>query len=88
MTLEELHNYLRDNLRIEVSRLFIKEKKPRYVMGRVVAPWAPPRENIRLDTETGRVQFVLWRVGEQGHSQDYWHNMGEGWEEYFIGEEQ
>lgn len=27
----------------------------------------------------GNVQFVLWRAGEQGHEEDYWHNFDPSW---------
>lgn len=33
--------------------------------------------------ESGRVEFVLWKAGEQGHTEDYWHLMGIGWENHF-----
>lgn len=65
-----------------IVRLF--ERKPRYIYGRIERPDGYERENVRLDTQTGRAQFVLWKAGEQGHSEDYWHNMGAGWEIYFI----
>ena len=39
----------------------------------------PARRN-RL---TGEVQFVLWKAGEQGHTEDYWHKFGAGWEKQF-----
>ena len=30
-----------------------------------------------------KIQFVLWKAGEQGHKEDYWHDMGPGWLEKF-----
>ena len=33
------------------------------------------------------VQFVLWRAGEQGHTEDYWHDMNEFWWEFFVKDE-
>lgn len=27
----------------------------------------------------GNVQFVLWSAGEQGHKEDYWHDMNSFW---------
>ncbi|MFZ5698757.1 MAG: hypothetical protein ACOY9J_08615 [Pseudomonadota bacterium] len=60
-------------------------RKPRYIYGRVFRPAdGHTRDNVRLNTKTGRLEFVLWRAGEQGHAEDYWHNMGDGWEEFFI----
>lgn len=32
----------------------------------------------------GNVQFVLWKAGQQGHKQDYWHNFGGGWKQLFV----
>lgn len=60
-------------------------RKPRYVYGRVFRPAdGHAREPVRLDTTTGRVQFILWPAGQQGHAEDYWHDMGPGWEEFFV----
>lgn len=62
-----------------------RRKKLRYVYGSVFRPAdGHTRRPVRLDTWTGRVEFVLWRAGEQGHSEDYWHVMGEGWEQFFV----
>jgi hypothetical protein len=27
----------------------------------------------------GNVQFVLWKAGEQGHAEDYWHDFNSYW---------
>lgn len=43
--------------------------KPLYIYGRVEGRVA------RKNRKTGAVQFVLWKAGEQGHAEDYWHNM-------------
>jgi len=32
---------------------------------------------------TGECQFVLWKAGEQGHTEDYWHRFGTGHEKHF-----
>lgn len=64
------------------SRLFAR--KPRYTYGRIERPDGVNKENVRLDTQSGRVQFVLWKAGEQGHSKDFWCDMGDGWESYFM----
>lgn len=37
----------------------------------------------RRNRLTGKVQFVLWKAGEQGHTEDYWIRFGEGWETQF-----
>lgn len=38
----------------------------------------------RKHRKNGNVQFVLWKAGEHGHKEDYWHNFGPGWEKLFI----
>jgi hypothetical protein len=38
----------------------------------------------RLNTITNQCQFVLWKAGEQGHTEDFWHNMGDGWVKHFV----
>jgi hypothetical protein len=30
------------------------------------------------------VQFILWKAGEQGHIEDYWHNFDRSWWSQFI----
>lgn len=37
----------------------------------------------RRDRITGEVQFVLWKAGEQGHQQDYWHRFDSYWWDQF-----
>lgn len=32
----------------------------------------------------GNVQFVLWNAGEQGHTEDFWHDMNTYWWSFFI----
>lgn len=29
--------------------------------------------------KSGRVEFVMWNAGEQGHSEDYWLPLHEYW---------
>jgi len=60
------------------------KRPPRYVYGRVERPDGHKTNPVRLDLNTGRVQFILWPAGQQGHSVDYWHDMGYGWENWFI----
>lgn len=33
----------------------------------------------RRNRHTGEVQFVLWKAGERGHVEDYWHNFNSYW---------
>jgi hypothetical protein len=54
-----------------------------YVYGQIVNPDGSTRNHARLVQETGRVEFVLWKAGEQGHTDDCWHLMGYGWENWF-----
>lgn len=63
-------------------------RRPRYINGRIFRQEdGYALENVRLNTRTGRVEFVLWRAGQQGHTEDYWHEMGCGWELHFIAQE-
>ena len=39
--------------------------------------------NARRNRITGDVEFVLWKTGEQGHLEDYWHRFGLGAEQHF-----
>lgn len=67
-----------------VIRLREWKHRRQYVYGRVFRPEdGHSRENVRLNKRTGRVEFVLWNAGEHGHKQDYWHEMGYGFELYF-----
>ena len=31
-----------------------------------------------------KIQFILWKAGEHGHTEDYWHDMGAGWWDKFT----
>jgi hypothetical protein len=33
----------------------------------------------RRHKKRGNVQFVLWKAGEQGHAEDYWHDFDSSW---------
>lgn len=35
--------------------------------------------SARRHKKNGNVQFVLWTAGEQGHTEDYWHNFDNYW---------
>lgn len=61
----------------------LKKPKAKYVYGKIVLPNGTFRNHARLIKESGRVEFVLWKAGEQGHTDDYWHLMGIGWENHF-----
>ena len=36
-------------------------------------------QTARRNRKLGNVQFVLWKAGEQGHSEDYWHDFDRSW---------
>lgn len=42
------------------------------------------QEHTRRHRIKGNVQFILWRAGEQGHRQDYWHDMDSSWWSLFV----
>ena len=62
---------------------FLITPKPRYVYGVIERPDGTERNPARLDTKTGCAQFILWKAGEQNHKEDFWHDMGDGWENHF-----
>lgn len=33
----------------------------------------------RRNRKTSEVQFILWKAGEQGHKEDYWHPFNSSW---------
>ncbi len=82
MTLEEIKTRLKCRLG-RLVRFAAKQNKERFIYGVIQRGSEPVRCKARLDTKTNRVQFVLWKAGEQGHEEDYWHNMGCGWENHF-----
>jgi len=41
-------------------------------------------ENRRINNRTGRLELLLWKEGEKGHSEDYWHECGDGWVDWFV----
>lgn len=53
-------------------RLF--SRKPEYVYGTAGSNNGQARRH-----RSGRVEFVLWKAGERGHTEDYWHAMHEDW---------
>lgn len=61
--------------------------EPRYRYGYVERKGYEPEasdhltEPARLDRKTGRVQFILTGIGKG--TDRVWHNMGEGWQQFF-----
>lgn len=33
----------------------------------------------RRHRKKGNVQMVLWKAGQQGHKEDFWHNFDPSW---------
>lgn len=63
---------------ISILRRLLK-RKPLYEYG-TYNNGRPGRRNRK----TGAVQFILWRAGEQGHAEDYWHDTDSFWWPTFI----
>lgn len=55
-----------------LRRLF--RRKPEYVYGTAGNDQRPARKH-----KSGRVEFVMWKAGEQGHERDYWIAFHEYW---------
>lgn len=44
-------------------------------------------QNARRNINTGAVEFVLWNKGEQGHSEDFWHEFDKShWQNFTTSE--
>lgn len=54
------------------SRLF--RRKPEYIYGT-----AGNDRRLARRHKSGRVEFVMWKAGEQGHERDYWIAFHEYW---------
>jgi hypothetical protein len=67
--------YLLSNIfkNITIENIYKLIGKSIYIYGHVGT--IPARKN----TLTGEVQFVLWRAGQQGHKEDYWHRFDSSW---------
>jgi len=57
-------------------RLF--KKKPEWIYGTC------RDRRARKHRKKGNVQFVLWKAGEQGHKEDFWHDFHKHWWGAFI----
>ncbi len=56
-----------------MNLLKIFKKKPEWVYGTC------RDRNARKHRKNGNVQFVLWKAGEQGHTEDCWHDFHPHW---------
>lgn len=54
-------------------------RKPKYAYGFIANG-----VRVRKDNCTGVVEFELWKAGQQGHVNGYWHEVGDGWADTFI----
>lgn len=61
-------------------------RKPRDVWqyGTLHVPTLDKPTIARRHRRTGAVQFVLWKAGEQGHRDDYWHPFDKSNWELFV----
>jgi len=44
-------------------------------------------ELARRNKKTGAVEFILWKSGERGHTEDYWHPFDSYWWSMFKTEQ-
>jgi hypothetical protein len=54
------------------------KKKPEWIYGICNGSIA------RKHRKKGNVQMILWKAGEQGHKEDYWHDFDSSWWPQFI----
>ena len=45
--------------------------------------WIGTGRKARRNKITGEVTFLLWEKGEQGHKEDFYYKVGDGWAETF-----
>jgi hypothetical protein len=61
-----------------------------FVIIRVIIDILPKKKDVwiygtcnnlhaRKNKRKGNVQMKLWKAGEQGHKEDYWHNFDSSW---------
>lgn len=58
--------------------LSLFKRKPEWEFG--TCNGMPARRSSRKKN----VQFVLWKAGEQGHKEDYWHDFNSSWWGFFV----
>ena len=54
-----------------------------YTYGWIVNTDGSRRCRARLNNMNNRIEFILWKAGEQGHNHNVWFVMGDGWESRF-----
>ena len=54
-----------------------------WVYGDIHLPTGTCINPARLNKTTGKCEFILWKAGEQGHINDYWHATANGHERFF-----
>lgn len=62
---------------------YLSKRHEKYEYGVILNEDGSIREKARRNKDTQKVEFVLWKAGEQGHQEDFWHVMGVGWEKRF-----
>lgn len=68
-----------------ISKILSFFRKDQYVYGDIMEPIKGKKDGEhRINKKTGDLEFVLWKAGEQGHKEDFWHRMGSGWINYFV----
>lgn len=56
------------------------KKKDNWIYGHVCGRTTPARKHRKK----GNVQFILWKAGQQGHTEDYWHDYDSSWWALFV----
>jgi hypothetical protein len=63
--------------------IYLFKKKPLWEYGTC----GKHKRRARRHTVNKNVQFVLWKAGEPGYTEDYWVNFDSSWWETFEKEE-
>lgn len=69
------------------TSLFKRKPKFLWEYGKVIRTNSLPTV-ARRNKLSGEVQFVLWKKGEQGHKEDYWHKFDNSWYQLFKTDEE
>ena len=58
----------------------------KYTYGKTINPktGVVHGEHRRINHVTGKLEMLLWKAGEQGHTEDVWCKCGSGWISWFV----
>lgn len=75
---EECDNYKTSRLSV-VARLVMRFRVWQYRRTWEMGICGPGNKTARRHRRKGNVQFVVWKAGEQGYTEDYWYDFDSSW---------